>query len=158
MSSSGRMQLQRGRQTAERAVHTWVNDKSMLDEVIRELTAKDNREQTTSKDVLVWARRIKAQWAQAAILSDITELQKFNKVKMVQKMKARQDIETTCQAHHKQPCKYFGGSYVLRQCPAYRKMCACCGKMGHFKKVCRSRRDCAVQEVEGEMMPELQEE
>ena len=30
--------------------------------------------------------------------------------------------------------------------------------MGHFKKVCRSRRDCTVYEVEVEMMPELQEE
>ena len=30
--------------------------------------------------------------------------------------------------------------------------------MGHFKKVCRSRRDHAVHVVEVEMMPELQEE
>ena len=30
--------------------------------------------------------------------------------------------------------------------------------MGHFQKVCRSRRDCAVHEVEVEAMPELQEE
>ena len=57
----------------------------MLDEVIRELTAKNNNEQTNSKDVLVWAKRIKAQWAQAAILSDITESQIFDKVKMFQK-------------------------------------------------------------------------
>ena len=33
-----------------------------------------------------------------------------------------------------------------------------CGKIGHFKKVCRSRRDQAVHEVEVEMAPELQEE
>ena len=59
----------------------------MLDEVIRELTAKNNNEQTTGKDVLAWARRIEVQRAQAAILSDITESQKFNKVKMVQKPK-----------------------------------------------------------------------
>ena len=45
-----------------------------------------------------------------------------------------------------------------RQCPAYGKMCAGCRKMGHFKKVCRSRRDHAVHEVEVEIMPELQEE
>ena len=88
------------RQLKEQFIHG-LNDKSMLDEVIRELTAKNNNEQTTSKDVLVWAKRIKVQWAQVAILSDITKLQKFNKVKMVQKTKARQDIETTCQAHHK---------------------------------------------------------
>ena len=73
----------------------------MLDEVIRELTTKNNKEHTTSGDVLVWTRRIKAQCAQAAILSDITKLQNFDKVKMVQKMKGRQDIDTTCQAHHK---------------------------------------------------------
>ena len=29
---------------------------------------------------------------------------------------------------------------------------------GHFKKVCRSRRDSTVHEVEVEMMPEVQEE
>ena len=45
----------------------------MLDEVVRELTAKNNNEQTTSKNVLVWAKRIEAQQAQAAILSDITK-------------------------------------------------------------------------------------
>ena len=73
----------------------------MLDQVIRELMAKNSREQTMSKDVLVWARRIKVQWAQAAILSDITESQKIGKVKMVQKTKARWDIETMYQAHHK---------------------------------------------------------
>ena len=77
---------------------------------------------------------------------------------MIQKTKARWDIETTCQAHHKQPCKYCGGSHAPRQCPAYGKTCNSCGKMGHFKKVCRSRRDQAVHEVEVEMTPEPQEE
>ena len=38
---------------------------------------KNNNEKTTSKDVLVWAKRIKVQQAQAAILSDITESQKL---------------------------------------------------------------------------------
>ena len=45
-----------------------------------------------------------------------------------------------------------------RQCPAYGKMCTGCGKMGHFKKVCRHRRDRTVHEVEVETMPDLQEE
>ena len=76
------------RQLKEQFIHG-LNDKTMLDEVIRELTAKNNNEQTTSKDVLVWAKRIEAQWAQAAILSDITVTQKFNKVKMIQKNKSQ---------------------------------------------------------------------
>ena len=60
------------RQLKEPFIHG-LNDKTVLDEVIRELTAKNNNEQTTSKDVLVWDKRIEAQWAQVAILSDITE-------------------------------------------------------------------------------------
>ena len=50
----------------------------MLDKVIRELTAKNSSEQTTSEDVLLWARRIEAQRVQAAILSDIKNLTRLN--------------------------------------------------------------------------------
>ena len=71
-------------QLKEQFIHG-LNDKTMLDAVIRELTAKDNNEQTMSKDVLVWAKRIEVQRAQAAILNNITESQKFNKVKLAQK-------------------------------------------------------------------------
>ena len=67
----------------------------MLDEVIRELTAKENNEQTSSEDVLVWGKRIEAQRAQAAILNDITESQKFDKVKLAQKPKTKWDMENT---------------------------------------------------------------
>ena len=42
----------------------------MLDKVIRELTAKDNNEQTMSEDVLVRAKRIEMQRAQEAILNN----------------------------------------------------------------------------------------
>ena len=108
------------RKLKEQFIHG-LNDKDMLDEVIRKIMTKNNREQTTSEDVLVGARRIKAQWAEAAILSDITKSKKIDKVKMVQKTKDRWDIETTCQAQHKCPCKYCGGNHVPRQCPAYGK-------------------------------------
>ena len=66
-------------QLKEQFIHG-LNDQTMLDEIIRELTAKNNNEQTTCKDVLVWAKRIEVQRAQAAKLSYITESQKFNKV------------------------------------------------------------------------------
>ena len=45
-------------QLKEQFIHG-LNDKTMLDEVIRELTAKHNNEQTTSEDVLVWAKELK---------------------------------------------------------------------------------------------------
>ena len=83
-------------QLKEQFIH-WLNDKVMLDEVIRELTAKSNDEQTTSEGVLVWAKRFEAQWAQAAILNDITELHQFDKIKVAQKQKKQpNEIENKC--------------------------------------------------------------
>ena len=52
------------------------------------------------------------------------------------------------------PCRYCGSSHALRQCLAYGKMCASYGKMGHFKKVCQSRKDHTVHEVGVEMTQE----
>ena len=42
----------------------------------------------------------------------------------------------------------------MRQCPVYGKMCTGCGKMGHFKKVCQSRKDHTVHEVGVELAQE----
>ena len=43
---------------------------------------------------------------------------------------------------------------MLRRCPAYGNTCAGCGKTGHFKKVCHSRRERVVNEVEVEASQE----
>ena len=59
----------------------------MLDEIIRELTTRNNHEQVTSEGMLIWARKIEAQRAQAAILNNITESHQFDKVKVTKKSK-----------------------------------------------------------------------
>ena len=64
-------------QLKEQFIHG-LNDKMMLDEVIRELTTKGSNNQTTSEDVLIWAKGVEAQRMQAAILSDITDSQRFD--------------------------------------------------------------------------------
>ena len=120
----------------------------MLDELIRELTTKNTNEQTTSEDVLIWAKRVEARRVQVAILSDITESQKFDKVKVVRQ-------QATHPESTRWACRYCGSSHALRQCPVYGKMCTGCRKIGHFKKVSQSREDCMVHEVEVE---ECQEE
>nr|XP_039255361.1 uncharacterized protein K02A2.6-like [Styela clava] len=38
-------------------------------------------------------------------------------------------------------CKYCGGSHVARACPAFGKKCRFCNKIGHFEKVCRTKRE-----------------
>ena len=142
-------------QLKEQFIHG-LNDKMMLDEVIRELTAKSNNKQTTSENVSVWAKRVEAQWAQAAILNDIAESHKFDKTKMAQKPKSSWDRETTHPTSHRWLCRYCGGNHMPRQCPAYGKMCARCRKTGHFRKGWRSKKDHMVHEME--MVQEPQEE
>ena len=50
------------------------------------------------------------------------------------------------------------GGHTPRQWPAYGKMCTIGGMMGLFSKVCRSRRNCIVHEVEIEVGLESQGE
>ena len=72
------------RQLKEQFIHG-LNDQLMLDEIIRELTAKNNDEQVTSEGELTWAKQIEAQRAQATILNNITKLHKFDKIKVTPK-------------------------------------------------------------------------
>ena len=145
------------RQLKEQFIHD-LNDKIMLDEIITELTSKTGNVQTTSKYVLVWAKRVKAQRVQASMLNDITETRAFNKVKKETEPKNTWGREAHVEIHRRQWYRYCRGSHTPRQCPAYGKMCAACGKMGHFRKVCRSKRNRAVPEVEIDMEPESQGE
>ena len=69
-------------QLKEQLIHG-LNGKTMLDEVIRDLTTENINEQMISEDVLIWAKRVEVQRVQVAILSDITKSQKFDKVKVV---------------------------------------------------------------------------
>ena len=48
------------RQLKEQFIHR-LNDKAMLDEVVRELTAKNGSKQINSEDILLWARQIEEQ-------------------------------------------------------------------------------------------------
>ena len=84
---------------------------------------------------IIWAKRVKAQRAQAAVLNTLTESKHFDKIKISKKTKddkARAPVNWTT--------VILWGEYIhqLRQCPAYGKMCAECSKVGHFRKVCHS--------------------
>ena len=60
------------RQIKEQFIH-WLNDKDMLGEIIKELTASRNNEPITSGNVLKWVKRVEAQRAQEDVMSSITE-------------------------------------------------------------------------------------
>ena len=118
--------------------------------------AQENYKRTITRDddwitiesVLAWAKRVKAQRDQAAVLNTIMELRQFNKVKVVKKPRedsTRCQLDLTAQWHL---CRYCGRIPVPRQCLAYGRMCMGCGKTRHFKKVYQSRRDRAVNELE----------
>ena len=144
------------RQLKEQLIHS-LNDKGMLGEIIKELTIKSNYEQTTSKGVLVWVKRVKAWRAQAVILNNIMETHQFDKAKIASQSKNGQDrimYETT----NRKPCRYCSGIHTPQQCPVYGKTCARCEKTGHYKKVCRNRKECVVHEIDVKVAQESQDE
>ena len=112
----------------------------------------------TSEDVLAWAKRVEAQRAQAVVLNDLTEIKVFDKIKKGTESKSTQGREVQVATYQRWPCQYCRLSHAPRQCSAYGKMCSACGKTGHFRKVCRSKRNHVVHEVEIDMEPESQEE
>ena len=137
-------------QLKEQFIHG-LNDKTMLDKVIRELTTKGRKDKTTSEDVLICPMRVEAQRMKAVILSDITNSQRFDQVKVV-KCQAGQRATHRTSPHRL--CRYCRSMHAPRQCLVYGKMCASCGKLGHFKKVCQSRKDCVVHAVEVDVSQE----
>ena len=64
-----------------------LNDKSMLDEIIKELTATKYDDSIMSEGVLAWAKRVEAQRSQAKVLNTLTESWQFDKIKLSKKVK-----------------------------------------------------------------------
>ena len=137
-------------QLKEQFIHD-LNNTTMLDKEIRELTTKGSNDQTTSEDVLIWAKTVEAQRMQAVRLSDITDSQRFNQAK-VAKHQAGQRVTYRASSH--QLCRYCGSVHAPRQCLAYGKTCTSWSKVGHFKKVWQSRKDHTVHEVAVEVSQE----
>ena len=129
----------------------------MLGKINKELTTKSNNKQTTSEGVLVWAKRVEAQRAQAAILNNIMETCHFDQVKIAQQTKDRQD-RLMHKTVKRKPCRYCSRIHAPQQCPAFGKMCAGCRKTGHYKKVCRSRKEHVVHEIDIKAVQESQDE
>ena len=74
------------RQLKEQFIHG-LNDKYMLEEIIKELTATKSDDHITSGDVLAWAKRVEVQRAQAVVLNTLRESRQFDKVKISKKTK-----------------------------------------------------------------------
>ena len=144
------------RQFKEQFIHG-LNDRHMLEEIIKELTVTNNDDHITNGGMLAWGKRVEKQRMQAAVLTFATESRQFDKIKVSKKAKedaTRAPVDETSQW---QLCKYCGGLHQLRQCPAYGKMCVGCGKIGYVKKVCYSKRSRAINEMEKEMSQEYSE-
>ena len=69
------------RQLEEQFIHA-LDDKHMLEEIIKELMATNNDDHITSGSMLSWAKRVEVQRAQAAVLDSLTESKQFDKIKL----------------------------------------------------------------------------
>ena len=123
----------------------------MLGEIIWELTKIKENGTIMSENVLTWAKRVKVQRAQSAVMNSLPKTKEFDKIK-VSKMHTRTIPEDTCR--QRCPQNRHVDSVVAaihhppRQCLTYEKTCTECSKIGHFRAVCRSRRTRDMHEVE----------
>ena len=76
-----------------------LNDKYMLEEIIKELTATKNDDHITSGCVLAWAKRVEAHRAQAAVLNTLIESKQFDKIKISKKAKNDKSRAPVHQSH-----------------------------------------------------------
>ena len=109
-------------QLKEQFIHS-LNDKHMLEEIIKELTATRNDDHITSGGVLAWAKRVEVQRVQAAVFDMLTDSRQFNKVKYQKGQKQTMLELQLVRCHQQQPCQYCGRLHMLRECLAYGKTC-----------------------------------
>ena len=64
------------KQLKEQFIHG-LNDKHMLEEIIKELMATNNDDHITSGGMLAWAKMVEVQRAQAEVLDSLTESKQF---------------------------------------------------------------------------------
>ena len=73
------------RQLKEQFIHG-LNDKCMLEEIIRELTTTKNDDCITNGDEFAWANRVEAQRVQAAVLNTVTKSRQFDKIELSKRL------------------------------------------------------------------------
>ena len=130
------------RQLKKQFIHG-LNNSDMIVEIVKELTKMGENENVTSEQVLTWTRTVAVQKAQSAILKHLNETKDFDKTNI--RKRVQRQIEIQLQEHLRMPVKqkwgYCGSSHLPRQCLAYGKRCSACGKINHYKEVCRIRRN-----------------
>ena len=104
------------RQLKEQFIHS-LNDKHMLEEIIKELTATKNDDHIKSGGMLAWAKRIEAQRAQVAVLNTLIESRQFDKVEISKKPKDDITRAPVSQTAKQQPCRYCGGETPAKTVP-----------------------------------------
>ena len=129
------------RQLKKQFIHG-LNDKIMLEGIIKHLVTVKSHEQITSGNVLAWAKKVEAQRAPAAVMSAITESKEFDKIKVSTPMWI--SSPRTPAQHNSSSCRYCGSTHPPRQCQVYSKTCMEWSKVGHFH---RSKKNWAVNEL-----------
>ena len=124
----------------------------MLAEIIGELTKAKESTAVTSEQVLIWAKRIEAQRPQSVIINSLSKTKEFDKIKTIKGGQKHNliKLQTCAKMPAKQSCSCCGSSHPSRQFLAYGKKLVECGKINHFREVCRSGRNRTVQNLEQE--------
>ena len=105
------------RQLKEQFIHG-LNDKHMLEEIIKELTVINNDDHIRSGGVLAWAKRVEVQRAQTGVLNMLTESRQFDKIKIPKRAKEDTTRDPVGQTLQWQPCRYCGENTPAETVPS----------------------------------------
>ena len=109
-----------------------INDDDMMTEIIKELTQTQKMNEITSGQMLSWARKVKVQQAQKTLIETTKDNKELYTIKKhEQKNNTSHKIETC------NNCKCCGYTHQQIKCPAYGKSSSMCGRVNHFKQVCK---------------------
>ena len=82
-------------------------------------------------------------------MDSLTETKEFDKIKIAKGVfKYIRRNSEACSKPPTKKCSYCSLNHPLGQCPVCGKKCMDCGKINHFREVCRSRRKTAVYNIE----------
>ena len=95
----------------------------MMAEIIKDSTTIRKTSDMTSEQVPVWAKRVKAQRTQKAMLMSIQDNKEFDMTKHTM-----QNIEkmSNSQIMSRSRCQYYGMVHEWRRCSAFGKRCTGC--------------------------------
>ena len=116
-----------------------LDDETIIAEFIKNYSL-ERCQWCEQKLVMIWTQKVEAQMTQKEMLNNIRDVSEFDVVRRDRQKhgNSRQQRDNGNGKKIVENCKYYGTGHPQKLCPMYGKKCSVCGKINHFKAVCRT--------------------